>query len=235
MRNPESGSAIFYIFIAVAMLAALSFAVSQSSRSSGKSLTEDRAQLAASEVISYGDTVAKSVGQLRLRGTPDYAVLFSHINANATYGVYDTEPRAEVFNPQGGGVIYRRAPDLAGIGAPLVYNYIGAYAVDDIGTTCTTADCSELLMTVQGLRKEVCQLANKLLGLGEVTDEPPQEAAEPVTPYFAGAATGTPVPYTYVDTIGDDVGSSPLRGKTAGCYFNSGSTSYIYFQVLLAR
>lgn len=235
MRHSENGSAIFYIFIAVAMLAALSFAVAQSSRSTGKSLTEDRAKLAASEVISYGDTIAKAVGQIRLRGMQDYAMRFSHSNANATYGIYDTEPRAEIFNPQGGGVIYRRTPDLAGVGAPLVYNYIGAYAIDDIGTTCTTADCSELLMTVQGLRKEVCQLANNLLGLGEVSDDPPEDPALPITPYFAGTTTGTPAPYTYIETIGDDVSSSPLRGKTAGCYYNAGSTSYIYFQVLLAR
>ena len=117
MRHSENGSAIFYIFIAVAMLAALSFAVAQSSRSTGKSLTEDRAKLAASEVISYGDTIAKAVGQIRLRGMQDYAMRFSHSNANATYGIYDTEPRAEIFNPQGGGVIYRRTPDLAGVGA----------------------------------------------------------------------------------------------------------------------
>ena len=234
-RICENGSAIFYIFIAVAMLAALSFAVAQSSRSTGKGLTEDRAKLAAAEVMAYGDTIAKSVGQLRLRGIQDYAISFAHINANATYGTYDTEPRAEIFNPQGGGVIYRRAPDLAGIGAPLVYNFIGAYAVDDIGSTCATPDCSELLMTVQGLRKEVCQMMNSLLDMGEVTDDPPADDALPVTPYFAGNAGGAPVPYSFVDTIGEDVASSALLQASAGCYFHAGSSSYIYFQVLLSR
>ena len=159
-RRSESGNAIVYIFIAIALLAALSFAVSQSSRSAGKGLSEDRASLAASEIIAYGDAVSKAVGQLRLRGIKDYQLRFSFPDSSHTdYGTFDDEPRVEIFNRQGGGVLYRQPPTQAG-STPLTYEFTGAFAIDRIGLTgcATPEDCSELLMTVQGLRKEVCQI-----------------------------------------------------------------------------
>lgn len=241
MKSPESGNAIFYVFIAVALLGALSFAVSQSMRSSGKALDEDRAQLAASELIAYGDAMNKAVGMLRLRGVQEFALDFSHPDANVGYGTYDDEPRVELFHPQGGGVLYRRPPEIAGSGPPLTYHYIGAYAIDGIGQTgCTLPasdpeNCSELLLVVQGIRREVCQMANGLIGVTEKTEDPPEDSALPTSPFFTGNLTGTPDPYSFVETIGDDANSAPLRDKTAGCFFNSGSNSYIYYQVLIAR
>lgn len=235
MRSSESGNAIFYIFVAVALLGALTFAVSQSSRSSGKALTEDRAQLAASEVISYTDDVAKSVGQLRLRGVQPYALRFSHPSANAAYGVYDTEPTSEIFNPQGGGVLYHQVPLTAVSGPPANYNITGGYGIQDIGSTCNTAACSDLIITAVGLRKEVCQMANSLLHIGEKTDEPPEDDAIPTTPYFTGNNTGTPNPYSYSSVIGSGVDGAALRGRTAGCYYSPAGTSYIYYQVLISR
>lgn len=241
-RISESGNAIIYIFVAIALLAALSFAVSQSSRSAGKGLQEDRASLSATEIISYGDTVAKAAGQLRLRGVRDYQLSFAHTSAHTDYGTYDTEPRAEIFNPAGGGVIYRQPPVLAAVTPPLTYEFSGAYAIDRIGLTgCTLpandpSACSELLLVVSGLRREVCQMINHQLGITQTKDaDPPEDDALPTTPRFAGNATATPNPYTFTETMGDDGDSELLRQQTAGCYLNPGSSSYVYYQVLIAR
>ncbi len=238
-RPSESGNVFFYIFIAVALLGALSFAVSQSSRQTGKGLNDDRAQLAASEIISYGDTVAKAVGQMRLRGIRPHQISFAHPDAPAAYGAYDTNPRAEVFNPQGGGVIFRSPPVLSGTGAPLSYNYVGAFAIDGVGLTgCALPasppeDCSELLITVQGLNETVCRMANDLLGIHDRDQALPEDSALPVAPLFAGNQSGTPDPFTYSDVIGEDGDSEQLRQHTAGCYKNG--ANYIYYQVLIAR
>ncbi len=240
-RTSEAGNIFFYIFVAIALLGALSFAVSQSTRQTGRGLDDDRAKLAASEIISYGDTVAKAVGQLRLRGIQPYQMSFAHTNAHIGYGTYDTNPRAEIFNPQGGGVIYRTPPVLAGNGPPLVYNFVGAYAIDRVGLTgCTLpasepANCSELLLSVQGINQTVCQMINSLLSIHARDAAPPQDDALPVTPLFAGNASGAPNPYSFTETIADSGSSAMLSNRTAGCYYNPGSSSHIYYQVLLAR
>lgn len=231
--NSQSGNVLFYIFMAVGLLGALSFAVTQSSRSGEKTLSEDRAQLAASEIMSYGDTVAKAVGQLRLRGVQEYAMSFAEPTANPAYGTYDTQPRSEIFNPQGAGVLYRPPPESAGTGAVLNYEFTGGYGIQEVGSTCATAGCSDLIMVVQGLRKEVCQMANGLLDIGLKSDDPPEDSTVPIPPYFVGNATGTPNPYSYSAIIG---ASTPvLRNHSAGCYYNSSITSYIYYQVLISR
>lgn len=240
-RPAESGNVFFYIFMAIALLGALSFAVSQSTRQTGRGLDDDRAKLAASEIISYGDTVAKAVGQLRLRGIQPYQISFAHASAHVDYGVYDTNPRSEVFNPQGGGVIYRAPPILAGNGPPLTYNYVGAYAIDRVGLTgclmpaSEPAACSELLLSVQGLNQTVCQMVNSLLGIHPRDATPPDDDALPVTPLFAGNASGAPNPFTFTETIADSGTSTMLAGRTAGCYYNPGSASHVYYQVLIAR
>lgn len=225
-RISESGNAIVYIFIAIALLAALSFAVSQSSRSAGKGLSEDRAQLAASEMISYGDTIAKSVGQLRLRGVRDTELSFAHPDADSNYGTYDDEPRAEIFNPQGGGVLFRGPPALAVTNPAAVYIFSGDNAVEHIGLDCGTADCNELLMAVRFIKPEVCQLINHILGYAEKGDPLPTDSDISLSNLFAGT-------YAYDSVISDE--SSFLSGKTAGCYIDSGSGDNVYYQVLVAR
>lgn len=235
----ESGNVFFYLFIAVALLGALSFAVAQSSRQTGKGLTDDRAQLAASEIISYGDTVAKAVGQMRLRGIKPYQFSFAHPDAHSDYGTYDARPTAEVFNPQGGGVIFRAPPVLAGTGAPLTYNFTGAYEVQNAGVTgCTLpannpSDCSELLLTVTGVNETVCRMMNGLVSVSDKEAAPPEDDELPNSPVFTGNAGGTPDPYSYLGTIGDITNAAALRDHSAGCY-RAGAT-YVYYQVLIAR
>lgn len=237
--NTQSGNVFFYLFIAVALLGALSFAVSQSSRQTGKGLTDDRAKLAATEIISYGDTLAKAVGQMRLRGIKPYQLSFAHNDAHAGYGTYDDRPRTEVFNPQGGGVIYHQPPILAGTGAPLVYEFVGAFAVEGIGQSdCTppaqpASDCSELLVVVTNLHETTCRMINKLLSIHEPHETLPEDDETPNTPRFVGNDSGAPDPFTYTSTIAEDNASAILRQRSAGCYKNG--TNYIFYQVLLSR
>lgn len=225
MRSSESGNVIFYLFVAVALLAALSFAVAQGSRSSGKSLTEDRARLAASEVISYGDTLNKATGQLRLRGISAESLRFSYPDAHADYGVFDTSPTAEIFNSQGGGIAYRAPPALALENAAAVYEFTGANQVSLIGQDCAGASCSDLLMVLSGVKLEVCQLINYLLGFATKTATPPEESDTDLT-RFAGT-------YTNTETLSDE--EAVLTGKSAGCYRDANASAYTYYQVLLAR
>src|SRR5688500_16139778 len=122
MREHESGNVFFYIFICIALLAALSYAVAQGSRSSVTTLTDDRRQLVATEIIGYGDIVSKAVTQLRLRGTQVDQLSFANtVLPSADYGDYDcidppdtcpagTGPQHEVFNPAGGAVVYSDPP-----------------------------------------------------------------------------------------------------------------------------
>lgn len=225
MRPSESGNAIFYIFVGIVLLAALSFAVAQSSRSSGKSLNEDRARLAASEVISYGDALNKAAGMLRLRGIAAEALSFAHPDANIAYGTYGTNPGAELFHPEGGGITYRLPPDMAVATTGTPYIFSGSNQVENVGSVCGTPACSELLLLVPDVRLETCQLINKILGYSDKNATPVNDSATDLTP-FAGT-------FTNVETLSNE--DPLLMARSAGCYRDQNSSKYVYYQVLIAR
>lgn len=225
MRHSESGNAIFYIFVAIVLLAALSFAVAEGSRSSGKTLNEDRARLAASEIISYGDAANKAVGMLRLRGIAATDISFAHPDANVAYGTYGTTPTAEVFHPEGGGITYRLPPDFGVATAGTAYLFTGSNQVENMGSVCGTAACSDLLILVPDVRLEVCQQINAILGYSDKNATPVTDSDTDMT-MFAGT-------FTNIETLSDE--DPLLAARAAGCYQDQNTSDYIYYQVLLAR
>lgn len=109
-REGEKGNVLVYILIAIALLAALSYAFSSGGRVSGQGVSTDRTKLLASEIIDYGDTVKKTVAVLRLRGTGFDQLSFAATGLNATdYGTPGNSPSNEVFNTSGGGLVYQDA------------------------------------------------------------------------------------------------------------------------------
>ena len=103
--NPQSGSAFLYIIIAIALLAALSVAVSRGNRGSTSTMSDQQAKLAAQEIIDYGNTVAAAVQKLRLRGCTDTQISFEnsaiagHVNPNAP-----ADESCHILSPSGGNI-----------------------------------------------------------------------------------------------------------------------------------
>lgn len=233
-RKNESGNAIFMILLGVALLAALTFAVTQSNRGSTNQLTQERANIFASEIIEYSNVVAAAVAQLRLRGCADERLNFD----NTLVTGYDntTAPasgRCDVFSPSGGGVAFQDAEDGwfdTAQSAETGYGnwYISGRArVIEVGTTCTTADCSELILVAPYIDLAVCQDINRSLGITAV----PQDQGVSIN--FITQFTGS----NWANTIIEDAGGE-LHGKSAGCFEGDttpGSGTYHYYKVLIAR
>ena len=78
MNNSQSGNVLFYILIAVALLAALSYTVAQSTRGNVSQLSAERARLYATEIIENGNVISSAVSQLRLRGVGLDELCFDH-------------------------------------------------------------------------------------------------------------------------------------------------------------
>jgi hypothetical protein len=105
-RTPaERGNVMFYILIAVALLAALIFAVAQSGRGNIQQVSEEKARLFATEIIQYTGTMANGVAQLRLRGVRDTEISFD--NPVVSYPERQLHRRhMQTLSPE------RRGPDL---------------------------------------------------------------------------------------------------------------------------
>lgn len=231
MKRGENGNVFFYIFLCIGLLAALTFAIAQGGRGGTGKLSEDRQRLAATEIISFGDTVAKAVTQLRLRGTAVTQLSFAVTFLSAGYGTPGAAPANEIFNPAGGAAVYRPVPAEAADSAQ-DYQFLAGNEVENIGTTCGAKTCHDLLIAAPGLREEVCMKINDLLGITNPGGVPPQDTDIDETTLFAPGAD----PFAASgETLGDE--DAALDGKSEGCFAETGETpdEYVYYKVLLPQ
>ena len=242
MKNPDEkiyypinqrGNVLFYILIAVALIGALSFAIMQSNRGSLSDITQERARLLASEIVSYGNSLAQATGQLRLRGVDIDDMCFNHENWGASdydHSGCDDNFNA-IFSTNGGGITWKDV-DADSIDATTspdsLWHIYGDNAVENIGTTCSNASCADLVLIADDLKLDVCLKINDVLGIENPSNAPPTD-----TDYGTARYIGS---FAYTATIGDETGGANLKGRSAGCFQKTaGTAKYAFYQVLLAR
>jgi hypothetical protein len=234
-RQNEKGNVLFYILIAVALIAALSYAVAQSSRGSTNALSEERANLVVTEILDYANIVSSAVGQLKLRGCKETHLSFENSvytgYTNVTVGA-PTDDSCDVFHINGGWVEPLK-PQSDWLDSSLsAEDYHG-----DILLTATTgidlvgAASADLLLVIPFLQREVCIGLNNKLGVGVTDAAPPLDAGnswDNTGTQFTGSFPG--------GELIQDAGNI-LDGKSTGCF--EGDTNpaggYHFYKVLLAR
>jgi hypothetical protein len=230
MKN-QNGNVLFYILIAVVLLAALSYAVSMSSRGNLSAVNEEKAKLLATEIIEYANVMANATAQVKLRGIKETDLCFDDPNwGGADYANPSCSDLAtKIFGLKGGGVTWARPPELAMDSAAVpdnLWHIYGDNAVFEMGTTCAAASCADLILVVDELRENVCIQINDLLYVTNPADTPPTDTLIGTTK-FIGA-------YSYSETIGDE-GGQPMKAKTGACFENTTTGEFTFYKVLVAR
>mgnify|MGYP003669755943 CR=1 FL=1 len=239
MKNTQSGNVLFYVFLAVGLLGALSYVVAQSTRGNISSLSRDKAGLYASEIIGYGNILSQAVSQIRLRGYNASEISFENVIVtgyeNSDCGVGD----CRIFDLSGGAVHYMvpKAEWLdASQAANLRYGEVyfhGAAQVLEVGTAQ-----DDLIMFIPYIKKELCIAINDKLDITPPARDVPLETAGPfaINMKFVGA-----YPDIIDRNVSGDGSAGVLRGRMVGCTEASGTSStpptgsYHYYQVLIAR
>lgn len=240
-RNSENGNVIIFIFIAIFLLGALTFSFTSSNRSSTGVVTAAQADAYASDLLSYTNDVHQAVKRLVLRGCSDTEISFENSLVSG-YNNPSSQNRCKVFHSDGGGVqIQTVKPDMllasssaeAEFGNPFFADIV---QVEGIGTTCSTDDCTDLVMFVPYLRREVCNAINSKLGLTNV-DLDVREAVNNFSYMdarkFAGAYDFSASGFT--STVGDSGTNSFPPNEPVGCYMRNGQGEYEFFRVLIPR
>ena len=244
-HNPQSGNVLFYILIAVVLLAALSYAVSNSGRGSGAAINEERANLIASEIIEYAGVVANAVSQLRLRGCQDTEINFENlIVSGSTNTLAPADNSCDVFHLNGGGVQWKN-PDAAWLDTSVSTSedeyeqtlYTAKTCIENIGKGydgCQSEGQSsaELIMAMSYLKKEICISINNKLGIGI------KDAAPPLIINQAWASGGRKfVGTNFTGGVRLRDSGTTFEGKPAGCFESNTYpvTGYHFYRVLIAR
>jgi hypothetical protein len=235
----ENGNIFFIILVAVALFAALSFAISQGMRGSSASVSKEQSQLYASELITFAKSLESAVQRLQARGVSENDLCFDIDDYPGGDTMYEhascANTRNRVFHPDGGGIFYKAFTGQDGFSIASE-RINGGNKVENVGTTCGPAACTELLYvvrmndTAEG-SLEICNAINAELGI--VASAPPIDTAINTAHAFTGTFNATAAGTTIADS-----GQAPeLLGKKTGCIQETtgGGDDYVFYHVLIAR
>jgi hypothetical protein len=150
-ESRQKGNALFLILIAVALFAALSYAMTQSGRGGGGSASREQLTLKVSQFVSYMGEIQSAVQRMVVSGTP-----VSSIKLYDTYEPFApcTSGTDCVFSSTGGGVTYQDvATNFFSVGCGIHFYEAGGITgtVTGVGTTA-----NELMFIADCLHDDVC-------------------------------------------------------------------------------
>lgn len=226
--HKEAGNALWFILLAVALLGALTAAISRSSDTAEQSGDIERYRIDASNLMRHTASVEAAVNNMLLRGTSENQISFDNaFVSGATY----VNPNCStsdclVYDGAGGGVNYKTISstilDAASSSEDTFteWEYSGANDVDGVNTTAP-----DLIMYLSYVEQGLCRQINRLLKIPEISGDVPEdsngfEADTPFIGSFASSAT--------IDS---------MDGREVGCFNDSsgGGRNYTYYQVLIKR
>ncbi|HEU4839701.1 MAG TPA: hypothetical protein VFS88_09890 [Micavibrio sp.] len=234
--NRQSGNALWFILIAIALLGLLGAMLIRTSSQTEETGDKDRLSVAVSQLVRYTSSVASAAQNMLLRGVSESEISF----ANDVYQECDDDPiQAAGHNPNcttedceifglGGGLEPREIPsDLLTDGACSVWK-IGSAAVNTRTVVDVGTNKPDLVLEVYGLSEEACVMINKLAKVSMPADSPPDdEEGIGGTDIFTGDYTIS------TSTIGDE--ATELEGKKVFCLHRPSEDSYHMYTVLIAR
>lgn len=224
-KTNENGNALFLILIAVALFAALSYAVTQSGRGGG-SIDNEKALILASQTTQYPASIRTAVTRMVITGTSVGTLDF------ATTGLGNTSD--EVFSANGGGVAIQPPPANSTVDPAEVWQFLDAlhattgWYIENVGTNTSTSG-RDIVAVLEGVTSGVCSQINRGLG---ITDAVQSNAAVTFTgdgalAYTAGGSANT---FGLMYPVGDEV------AQPFACYENGASSgNFVYYHGLVEQ
>jgi len=240
IHNKQGGNVLFLILIAVALFAALSYAVSLSMRSSGGNSNAEQIDLLASQISQYGAGLTNTMTRMRLtNGCSDNEFSFFHDSFDEDY-TNPTSPfdnSCTVFHPNGGGVV-AQMPPVGGVPAGASTNqywYASCMEVDAVGISAAGVNGKEILLQ-SFVTRDICIKVNEKMGISNPAGSPPQFNQGETEPASSGPCqyVGN---FTNTMAVGINAGGGAyeLNGQHTGCYQSTSDNLYRFYHVLLAR
>lgn len=253
-RRSEKGNVLFLILIAVALFAALSYVVTQSTRSGGGSTEREKNILSSAQMTQYPTALRTSIIRMVLAGVAIENVKF---DAPASSGPFTTISAAQlVFHPQGGGATYQDGPsELSSTGnSQLRWFYNANFYVPGIGidSLSTGSEGNDVIAFLPNVSSGVCRQVNEELGIkaGGCTASPVDGVPQVAAGVSSAAdsinenlddANGFP---TTAGVSLECASGAAFSRQASGCFYDptgsalNGGTAgprYVFYSVLLER
>ncbi len=240
-REHEKGNVLFLILIAVALFAALSYAVTQSSRSGAGTADGESNLINAAQITQYPASVRTAIVRMIIGGVDVTQLEF---DPPVDFGSL-TSPTFGVFHPTGGGATSVTAPpEIMASGTQGTWMFNTRYQITNIGTSAANNTANDLIAFLPGVATSICQRMNTELGIVTTDDDDGNGVPDagilianiPVVGMNQdGGATGIGA-YAATHVIGTDFAGQPF-----GCADFDDATALtangdlVYYHVLVER
>jgi len=225
----EDGNVLFLILIAVALFAALSYAVTSSTRSSGGDASSETNLISSAQIVQYPSAVGTAIVRMVISGINIDEIRF---NRPAEFAELDTTSIG-VFHPSGGAQTYIPAPAdmmVAATQGQWVFN--AELEVPDIGVA--GAGGNDIIAYLIGIKQSICSKINSEYGLGaSIPVLNADRSAQYSLRMYDDGTTDYAFPTTDMPDLDD--GSASLNGQPFGCFQNAGGGDYVYYHVVVER
>lgn len=241
---------MFLILIAVALFAALSYAVTSSTRSGGGDASDETNLVNTASITQYPTGVRTALIRMQVsRGVLPKDMEF---NAPSEFTSCSSSGSNCVFHPSGGNATYTLAPpDVMADGQQGEWTFNGDFEIELVGNTSDTGILgNEIIAFLPGVTQGVCDRINTELGINTIPVLASTRAgARNATPGYlrimdnALVAAGNAGSNTFggfanttanitLGTNGDDATGGELDGQAFGCFRDGASGDYVYYHVI---
>lgn len=234
-RISEAGNVLFLILIAVVLFAALSYAVTQSSRSGGGGADGEANLVNSAQITQYPASVRTAIVRMIIGGVDVTQLNFDPPSA---FGATCTgNPTPCVFHPNGGGATYVTAPAaVTANGGQGQWLFTSDFAIEDIGTTA-----NDIIALLPGVGASICQRLNTELGIPHAGDGDGDNIGQgPTTDPVDSALNMDSTSGLGIGTAANGVAAffmdGDFKGQPFGCYDTEGANDpNVYYHVLVER
>jgi hypothetical protein len=212
-RRAERGNALIYVLIAIALFAALSFVLArQTQDSGGESLSGERAELYATQIITYAAQVQSVYDQMEMSGAQTSDIIFT-LPTDAAFNDNSVANNIfKIYHPEGGGLslgsLDESAVDDSAISTPddpAPGWYLGRF--NNVDWSASTAN--DIILTAYGLHSDICANINKKI-TGNTTIP---TIGDTIKEVFVPQSTGSVTNYS----VGTNVPTLTTTGGTPIC------------------
>lgn len=254
--NGQSGNALWFILLAIALMGILTAVMTRSSGTDSDTGDYEQNQIAASEILRYAKSIENAVQTLIARGCSENTISFWHdSDGNGTENGSDdyynadspTDHSCHIFEPEGGGLTWNTVkPKYLDASHSSEVNYgdwfiTGSVHLNGFGneapaTPACGTNCTELMMSLNYIRLDLCNGVNKISNHGASDGSPVVDEGGSIGEAGHTKFTGS---YLGVHEMGTaDPATDNYDGKGTGCIETDttpASGSYTFYHVLHAR
>ncbi len=222
----QRGNILFLILLAVVLFAALSYAVTQSTRGGGNDASNEKLSTIVAHMMQHGSAIENFLMRAKLvDNVPEYGFDFVGTYSNSLANATCTTTACKVFSSNGGSVASYRLPDGYWDTAWASSHANESFFVTPVEGIGTPA--ADVLLIYRALTLNLCSAVNKAMninidlantaeGLGDATS-------------YSGTMTSIP---TGGSVLGDN--NIGHKGQRTAC-FRISSGFYAFYYVVLAR